>query len=149
MRPVVDVTLDKVIEALLLLGEVVACGLGGLFFEGQMHTLAAPVLLWAAGFDAFDTDAQTQPPDGEPAQAKKSVGRGERHSVIGPNRCGQSEVLECARKNRKRAGFLDRFQALAGEQIARVVVGDGERVAIAFVAEAELPLEVGTPEFVG
>ena len=45
--------------------------------------------------------------------------------------------------------FAGRFEGLAQQQEARGMVGDGQRVAVAAVAELELALEVGAPEIVG
>ena len=42
-----------------------------------------------------------------------------------------------------------RFQGLAQQQEARGMVGDGQRIAVAAVAELELALEVGAPQIVG
>ena len=53
----------KVIEAGLLLEEVGAGRLGGLLLERQVHAFVAPVLLRVAGLDAFDVDAEPEPPD--------------------------------------------------------------------------------------
>ena len=41
------------------------------------------------------------------------------------------------------------FEGFAQEQEARGLVGDGQRVAVAAIAELELALEVGTPELIG
>ncbi len=52
----------EVIEPGLLLQAVLMGWLGGFSFEGEVHALMAAVLLWMAGFDALDSDAQTEPP---------------------------------------------------------------------------------------
>ena len=41
------------------------------------------------------------------------------------------------------------FERFAQQQEARGVVGDGQRVAVAAIAELELALEVGAPQIVG
>ena len=57
MWPYLVVVVDEVIEAVLLLQEVVGSGLGGFFLQGQVHALMSAVLLGVAGLDAFDVDA--------------------------------------------------------------------------------------------
>ena len=54
-----------VVELGLLLEEVLGGGLGGLLLQGQVHALVPAILFGMAGLDAFEMDAQTQPPDGE------------------------------------------------------------------------------------
>ena len=68
------VNLGEAVEALLLLKEVERGGLGGLLFEGQVHPLMASVLVWVAGLDALDLDAEPQPPDGDLGEAERRVG---------------------------------------------------------------------------
>src|SRR5207249_11624663 len=46
----------------------------------------------------------------------------------------------------KRELLLRRRQRLAGQQVAAREVGDGERIAVAPIAELELAFVVGTPE---
>jgi len=58
----------------------------GFFLQGQVHALMSAVLLGMTGPDAFDADAEPQPPDREPGEIEKSVGRGERNTVIGADR---------------------------------------------------------------
>ena len=53
MWSLVVVNPDELIEAFLLLQEVERGGLGGLFFEGQVHTLVAAVLLRVSELDAL------------------------------------------------------------------------------------------------
>lgn len=40
-------------------------------------------------------------------------------------------------------------ESLASEEITAGVVGDGERMAVLTIAEQELPLVIGAPQFVG
>ena len=56
---------DEAVEADLLLKEIAAGRAGCFTFQGKMHPLMATVLLGMAGLDAFDGDAQAQPPDRE------------------------------------------------------------------------------------
>jgi hypothetical protein len=45
--------------------------------------------------------------------------------------------------------FAHRRERLAEQQIARGVIGDGERVAVLAVAQPELTFEIGAPEIAG
>jgi hypothetical protein len=54
----VVVTVDEVIEPGLLMQEVIGSWLRGLQLQGQMHSLVAAILLWVAGLDPFDLDAE-------------------------------------------------------------------------------------------
>ncbi len=54
----------------------------------------AAVLLRMAGLDAFDADAQAQPPDRELAQIKQGVGGSERHTVVAADVGGQATFLK-------------------------------------------------------
>ncbi len=65
MRPFGIELADKGIEAVLLLQAVEARWPGCLLFEGEMHALVAAVLLRVARLDAFDCDAEPEPPDRE------------------------------------------------------------------------------------
>jgi hypothetical protein len=55
-----------------------------------MHTLMAAVLLWMAGRDAFEANAETQPPDGEFTQPVQRVRRRKGDPVIRPDRVVES-----------------------------------------------------------
>ena len=62
---------------------------------------------------------------------------------------GGAEVAESALEHGEGEFRLGRLEALAGEQVAGAIIGDGERVAVLPVAEQELALVIGTPESVG
>ena len=65
MRPF-DVELaDKGIEAFLLLQAVGPRRPGCFLLESEVHALVTSVLLRMTGLDAFDGDAEPQPPDRE------------------------------------------------------------------------------------
>ena len=149
MRSFVIVYVQERIKALLLLQEVEGGGFGGFFFQGQVHTFMAGVLLRLAGLDAFDADAELQPPDGKPAESEQGMGAGEGNAVIGADGVGQAEGLEGVLEHLKGTVFLGGFEALAGEQVAASLVGDGQRVAVFAIAQQELALEVGTPQRIG
>ena len=75
---------DELIEAGLLLQEVGSGRFGGFLLQGEMHTFMTAVLLRMARLNAFDTDAQPQPPDGELAQVEQGMRRGKGNPVIAP-----------------------------------------------------------------
>jgi hypothetical protein len=56
--------------------------------------LATPeILLRFAGLDALHADSQAQPPDAQPAETS-GTGRGERWTVVRPDRVGKAELRE-------------------------------------------------------
>jgi hypothetical protein len=65
MRPFSIELMDEGVEAFLLLQAVGAPWTGCFLLEGKMHALMAAVLLWMTGLDAFDGDAEPEPPDRE------------------------------------------------------------------------------------
>ena len=54
---------DEVIEAHLLLQVIFAGRPGGFLLQGQVHALMPAILLRMAWLDAFDGNAEPQPPD--------------------------------------------------------------------------------------
>src|SRR5579859_2223609 len=73
---------EKGIKASLLLKEVGGRGLGGFFLQREVHAFMTAVLVGLAGLDAFDANAEAEPPDGQPAQVKEGVGGRERDAII-------------------------------------------------------------------
>jgi hypothetical protein len=65
MRALAVEGIDEPVEAGLLLQDVGAGGASGLLLEGEAHALVTAVLLGVAGLNAFDGDAEAEPPDGE------------------------------------------------------------------------------------
>jgi hypothetical protein len=86
--------LHEVVKLSLLLKEVSPRGLGGFFLQGEMHALVPSILLRVAGLDAFNADAQAEPPDGEFAEMKQSVRGSERHSIIAADVGRQAALLK-------------------------------------------------------
>ena len=93
-------------------------------------------------------NAQAQPPHVERREPVERGGR-ERHAVVGANRPGQPILAEEAIEDGPHARALRREQAVAREQVAGVLVGDREWVAVDPIAGAELAFEVGRPQVVG
>ena len=79
---------------------------------------------------------------------KKTVGRSERDAVIRADRVRQAALLKQALKGPKSQLFTVGFHGFAQQQIARSVIGDGERITVAPVAEQELSLVVSPPQLV-
>ena len=65
MRPLAIELADKIVEPGLLLQGVHLGRPAGFLFQGQVHALVASVLGRFARFDAFNIDAETEPPDRE------------------------------------------------------------------------------------
>src|SRR5499433_4371641 len=114
-----------------------------------MHAFMATVLLRMARLDTLDRDAEPEPPDGQPTQVEQTIRRGKGNAVVGTNGMGQAAFLEKALKGCKRALFLDRLHGFAEQKITAGVVGNGKRIAISFIPQHELALEVGTPQSIG
>ena len=100
VRTFVVEDLDKVVEAGLLLKEVGGGRLGGFFLQSEMHAFMTAVLLRMAGLDAFDANAQAEPPDGELAQVEQGVCGSEGHAVVAADVGGQAALLEKAAQTR-------------------------------------------------
>jgi hypothetical protein len=141
--------LDEVVEAGLLLQEVAGRRLGGFFLQGEMHAFMTAILLGMAGLNAFDANAQAQPPDGEFAQVEQSVGGCEGHAIIAADVSGQAAFLEKPLKCGEGEVFTGGGESFAAQQVTTGVIGDGERVAVLAVAQQELAFVIGAPELVG
>src|SRR5215831_3969879 len=72
-----------------------------------MHAFMATVLLRMAGLDSLNGNAEPQPPNGESAQVEQTIGRGERHAVVGTNGLGQAAFLKQALKSGKSSLFFE------------------------------------------
>src|SRR4029077_8128923 len=107
------------------------------------------ILLGMARLDAFDTNAEAKPPDGEFVEVEQSVRGSEGHTVITANVGGQGALAKKPFKYGKSILLPSRGKRLTGEQRTAGVVGDRERVAVVLVAEQELAFVVGAPEFIG
>src|SRR5208283_6179544 len=116
MRTLVVEDFDELIEAGLLLQEVASGGLGGFFFQGEVHALMATVLLGLAGLDPFNANTQAEPPDRQLAQMKQGVGGREGHAIIAADVGGQATLLEKSLKHGKGILFPGGRKSFAGEK---------------------------------
>ncbi len=101
-----------------------------------------------AGLDELRKDPQPNPPGGKGGEASEGVG-GERDAVVGADPVGQAIFFKEAGEDGFCAGNSRGMKALAADDVAADVIGDGEGEAIDTVAGLELPLEISTPEVVG
>ena len=99
-----------------------------------------PFCCGMARANALDRNAEAQPPDRKPGELKKAVRRSEGNAVIGADRLRQAAFPEQALEGRKRQIFAGGFQRFAQQQKARGLIGDGERITVAFIARAETRL---------
>ena len=137
------------VEASLLLQAVHARRAGGFLLQGEMHALMAAVLLRLARLDALDGDAEPEPPDRELGEVEQGIGTGEGDAVVGADGPRQPAFGKSRSKAVNARSSRVEFESFAQQQEARGVVGDGERIAVASIAELELALEVGAPQIVG
>jgi hypothetical protein len=82
MRAFVVEDLKESVEAGLLLKKVGGRRLGGFFLQRKVHAFVTAVLLRMGGLDAFDANAQTQPPHRQLAKVEQGVRRSEGHTII-------------------------------------------------------------------
>src|SRR5579871_4433783 len=87
-----------------------------LLLEREMHALVAAVLLGMAGLDAFDGDAEPQPPDGELGEIEQAVRTGERDAIVGTDRRGQAALLEELLEGGDGGVFPRRFRRLTQQK---------------------------------
>src|SRR5215475_7440135 len=84
---------DELIEACLLLEAVSTGRARGFFFQSQVHALVTAVLLRVTRLDAFDGDAQAQPPDRQLGEVEQRVRASKWNTVVGADG-GRQAALE-------------------------------------------------------
>jgi hypothetical protein len=97
---------DEIIEAGLLLKKVGNGGFGRFFFQGEMHAFMAAVLMRMTGLDAFNADAQAEPPHRELAQMEQGVSGSEGYAFITADVGGQAAVFKKPLKHCESVVFL-------------------------------------------
>ena len=75
--------------------------------------------------------------------------RGERASIVGADRPWQAKITEGAFEDGSGTEAPGIGQSLAGEEIAGMLIADGQGEAPDAVAGGELAFEVGGPQIVG
>jgi hypothetical protein len=148
MRPFLVEECSERVEGPLLSSERAAWWPDGFGLQGLVHTLVRPVLLGMGGQDALVLNPEAHPPDVELREAV-DAGGSEGHAVVGADGEWESEGAEGVLHSAPHSKSLRTEQALAGEQVTRVLVGKGQRVAVAAVTGAKMTLEVGGPEIIG
>jgi len=144
----VVVLVAKAVERPLLHREATPRGSNRLGLERLMHALVRTILLRMRGQDPLVLNAEPQPPYIERRQAVKRH-RCEGHAVVGANGPRQPVGAEQTIEDRADAGAIRRQQALTPEQVARVLIGDRQRIAVDPIAGPELAFEIGRPQIVG
>src|SRR5438067_13351083 len=129
VRPFVIIETAKGVESTLLTQEAGLRRTTGFALESFVHPLVRAVLLWMRGQDALVLDAEPQPPDAESGE-RVDAGGGEGHAVIGTNGVRQPVLPKEPIENGVDAVALGGKQAVARQEIAGVLIGDRERVAI-------------------
>src|SRR4030095_9097682 len=97
--------------------------------------------------DPLVLNAEADPPDVELREAVDARG-GERHPIVGPNGARQSVLAKETIEDGADPLALGGEQAVAAEEVARVLVRDRQRIAIDTIAGPEVSLEVRRPEVV-
>jgi hypothetical protein len=113
VRPLAVVLLNECIELGLPLKEVGSGGECGFLLEREVHALVAAVLLRMTGANAFDANAQAQPPHREAGKVEQSVGRGEGNAAAGTNGARQTPFFEKTLEGRQSGLFPVGLQGLA------------------------------------
>src|SRR5262245_37529382 len=145
VRALLVVLATKQVQGTLLRACVRSCRRRDRIRERAMESLVAPVLLRSPGGDPLEAKAQPEQPHRQLGQPGKPL-RGERRSVVTPNRRGKPELAERGIEDvldGERIGLLDQ---LAPDTEPRVGVGDREGRAPLPVAGLELALEVDAPD---
>src|ERR1700682_5577598 len=98
-------------------------------FKVRCMRYMAAILLRVAGLDAFDLDAEPEPPHRHLAQPEERIGACEGNAVVRADGLGETELLEDGLEHREGIGFLGGGERLAGEERAAGGVGVGLRGA--------------------
>ncbi len=136
VRPLVVVEPAERVERALLGLELSAGWPSRLALEGLVNAFVGAVLLGMRGQDALVLDAQAQPPDIELREAVQPLSR-ERHAVVRADRTREPVLPEQPLEDRPPAVSLGGAQAVARQEIARVLIGHRQRITVQAVARAE------------
>jgi hypothetical protein len=114
-----------------------------------MHAFMAAILLWMAGLDALNANAQPQPPHRELAQIEQRLRRSKRNAIIAADVGGQTTLLKKPFKPSKSLILFRGGQRFAGQQITAGVIGDGQRITVLAITQQEFTFVIGAPQFIG
>src|SRR5882762_9840334 len=117
------------------------------FLQGSMHPLVTPVLGRFSRLNPLRLDAQLDPPFRELTDAAQGQ-RGERRSVVGADHLGQSGLSKDPLKPRLHFLVPGSLKRATQKQIPREVVGDGQRITAAAVAQQKVALKICTPTLI-
>src|SRR5213594_4751668 len=147
VRPLVVVLRAEALKAALLAAARAGGRPGRLGLQRAVHAFVGAVLFRMARLDALLGDPEADPPDVHRAQPMDARGA-EGGPVVGADGAGQADVAEESVEHEPAVLRADRRQGVTGEQIAAVLVGDREGIAVRAVAGAEVALEVRGPHVV-
>src|SRR5450432_1470597 len=119
----------------------------GLRLERAVHPFVTPVLLGMAWLRALGRDSELDPPDAQGGQTADPRRR-ERHAVVAADVLGKPELSEHALEHLACRPFLRARQRVACQQVPRLEIADGQRVASRAIAKREVTLEVDAPDVV-
>ena len=100
-------------------------------------------------FDALDANSHPEPPPGELTQVEQGVGGSKGHATVAADVGRQAALLKKPFKHGKSIDFFGGGERFAGEELTAGMIGDGQRVAVLVIAQQELALVIGAPEFIG
>src|SRR5262245_36872324 len=119
----------EAIEFLLLAAVGPRRGSSRLAFEIAMHALVLPVFLGTRRVNTLMDDPELHPPDAERGQPPNRTGN-EGRPVVGADGRGQADGPKQRAKGQERVFAGCGGQRATGEQLATVVIGHREWVAI-------------------
>jgi hypothetical protein len=146
--PFIIVETAEGIEGALLGGQARLRRPTRLPLERLVHALVGAVLLRVGGQNPLVLDAESQPPDVQLREAV-NAGGGEGHAVIGANRAGQAILAKESIEDGAYAPSSGGEPAVARQEIAGVLVGDRQRVAVDRVPRAKWPLKSAVQRSLG
>lgn len=94
MGPLLIELAQEVVEAGLLLKGIHPRRPGCVLLQGPMHTLMPAILLRVTRLDAFDSDAEPEPPHRELGEIEQGIRRGEGQAVVGADGERQASLPE-------------------------------------------------------
>ena len=119
-----------------------------MFLQGSVHPLMTWILLGMSGLDLQRLDPEPDPPHRQPRQSRHSV-TGKGGPIIRDNRPGQPTGSENLPKDLLHRSSRRRREGATGQQIAALIVGNGERITVASILGAKFTLEVRREHLMG